>query len=100
MLSRFVRNFFSLDKLKKLKRENELEKSKNKSLTVEVKELKESLVKERNTYEEELKKITTQIKTLKSVQNMYISEKRASERLENQLNQKNEVIAKMNRFFR
>lgn len=95
-----MRNFFSLDKLKKLKRENELEKSKNKSLTVEVKELKESLVKERNTYEEELKKITTQIKTLKSVQNMYISEKRASERLENQLNQKNEVIAKMNRFFR
>lgn len=95
-----MRNFFSLDKLKKLKRENETEKSKNKSLTVEVKELKESLVKERNTYEEELKKITTQIKTLKSVQNMYISEKRASERLENQLNQKNEVIAKMNRFFR
>lgn len=90
----------TLGKVKKLKRENELEKCKNKALNVEVKELRETLTKERTIYEEELKKITTQIKTLKGVQNMYISEKRTSERLENQLNEKNEIIAKLNKFIR
>jgi len=93
-------------KMQKLRRENENlqvsmtklnaelqhEKKKCTILEAEVENFKDDLVKEREKYKEELFKISQQIKKLRNIQNIYVNEKKHSEKLENQLNIKEKSL--------
>lgn len=76
----------------KLNAELQHEKKKCVILEAEVENFKDDLVKEREKYKEELFKISQQIKKLRNIQNIYVNEKKHSEKLENQLNAKEKSL--------
>lgn len=77
----------------KLNTELQNEKKKSALLEGEVENFKNDLVKEREKYKDELFKISQQIKKLRNIQNIYVTEKKNSERLENQLNIKEKALS-------
>lgn len=78
----------------------ELQNEKNKTtlLQNEISNLNGCMTEERMRYQNELLKISTQIKKLRNIQNLYVNEKRTSERLENQLNLKEQKLQEINQF--
>ncbi len=76
----------------KLHAELQHEKKKCTILETEVENFKDDLLKEREKYKEELCKISQQIKKLRNIQNIYVNEKKHSEKLENQLNAKEQIV--------
>ena len=73
---------------------NDLQNERNKCTTLETEaeNFREDIIKEREKYKEELFKISSQIKKLRNIQNIYVIEKKNSERLENQLNIKEKAL--------
>lgn len=82
-----------LKNLNKLTAELQNEKKKCAVLEAEVENSKNDLVKEREKYKDELCKISLQIKKLRNIQNIYVTEKKNSEKLENQLNIKEKALS-------
>jgi len=79
--------------MNKINGELQNEKKKCALLEGEVENFKNDLVKEREKYKEELFKISQQIKKLRNIQNIYVTEKKNSEKLENQLNLKEKSLS-------
>ena len=73
--------------IKRLNSEFQSEKNRNCLLENEINTLSNGITQERRKYQEELLKISNQIKKLRNIQNIYVNEKKNSEKLENQLNQ-------------
>lgn len=74
--------------LKKANAEVQNEKNKVVILENELSNQTSSITEERAKYQNELLKISQQIKKLRNIQNIYVNEKKHSEKLEGQLNQK------------
>ena len=74
---------------------NDLQNERNKCITLETEaeNFREDIIKEREKYKDELFKISSQIKKLRNIQNIYVIEKKNSERLENQLNIKEKALS-------
>lgn len=85
-------NYELTNNVNKLNGELQNEKKKTALLEAEVENFKDDLIKEREKYKEELFKISQQIKKLRNIQNIYVTEKKNSEKLENQLNVKDKAL--------
>lgn len=72
--------------------ELQAERSKNETVENELTTLTNNITEERAKYQGELMKISMQIKKLRNIQNIYVNEKKNSERLEAELNEKNRVL--------
>ena len=81
---------------------NELynEKSRNNILENEINTLSGEITQERIKYQGELAKISNEIKKLRNIQNIYVNEKKNSEKLENQLNQRANQYSDLSHFLR
>ena len=107
-----VRQEFTEDETERLRRENQElsfllkkaqsdllnEQNKTSLLENELNSLTNSITEERSKYQNELLKISAQIKKLRNIQNNYVNEKKNSERLESQLNAKEKVLGDVSAF--
>lgn len=82
-----------LKNMNKLTAELQNEKKKFAVMEAEMENSKNDLIKEREKYKDELCKISLQIKKLRNIQNIYVTEKKNSEKLENQLNLKEKALS-------
>ena len=86
--------------IKRLNNEFQSEKNRNSLLENEINTLSSGITQERRKYQEELLKISNQIKKLRNIQNIYVNEKKNSEKLENQLNQSEKKYFDLANFLR
>lgn len=84
--------------LKKATAELQNEKNKVVILENELSNQTSSITEERAKYQNELLKISQQIKKLRNIQNIYVNEKKHSEKLEGQLNQKEKSLNELSAF--
>ena len=80
--------------------ELQVEKTRNGLLENEINTLSSGISQERNKYQGELSKISNQIKKLRNIQNIYVEEKKNSEKLENRLNQRENQYSDLSTFLR
>ena len=66
----------------------------------EINTLSSGITQERGKYQVELVKISNQIKKLRNIQNIYVNEKKNSEKLENQLNQREKQYFDLSNFLK
>lgn len=85
---------------KVLKQQRDQETANNSVLTNEIGNLKAMIASDREKYQEELLKITNQIKKLRGVQNAFVNEKKNVEHLENQLHEKDQKILQLTNYIK
>lgn len=83
-----------------LKQQRDQETANNSVLTNEIGNLKAMIASDREKYQEELLKITNQIKKLRGVQNAFVNEKKNVEHLENQLHEKDQKILQLTNYIK
>lgn len=98
----YLRNklLICLATVKQLRAELQNERSKTMVLQNEIANLNGCMEEERLRYQNELLNISSQIKKLRNIQDLYVGEKKTSEHLENQLNLKDQKLKEINRFLK
>jgi len=86
--------------INKLTEDLQAERTKTELLETELNSLTTSITEERAKYQGELLKISQQIKKLRNIQAIYVNEKKNSERLESELNEREKTCADLANFLK